>query len=351
MAMGTQTEQVIDYVKAFLQQAADAGAEWPFVLEQWTSADNIGDVEALLKKSAPKKGSDKLKDPNKPKRGKSGYLYFCADKRAAVKAELPEGAKPTEVTTELGRQWNALKLSSKAGDKKRLTQYMKLAAADKKRYDEAIVLYDPPSTSELELLAVNKPKRGRKSSTKKPTAADGKPKRGRSAYLFYCMKQRAAVKTDMPDAEATAVTTELGRRWKELKEDEEREDELAVYQEQAAVDKKRYQTEMAAWETTGDAPVPQVKKSPVDDEATQPNDDDDIENIVDSIVDDVPPKKRKMPAFTQAEHPGFKSFSVMMEISARKALGGKPTKAALRKKLLALWAPLSDQDKAEYADE
>ena len=77
----------------------------------------------------------KINDPNKPKRGKSAYIFFCAKKREEAKSNLGDGAKATEVTAEIGMMWNALKASTKKDDKKLLTALQAKEAEDKARYD------------------------------------------------------------------------------------------------------------------------------------------------------------------------------------------------------------------------
>ena len=68
-----------------------------------------------------------------------------------------------------------------------------------------------------------------------------KPKRGKSAYIFFCTVERAQVKEDYPEMSPKEITSELGRRWQEIKDDKEAR---ADYDEQAQVDKERYQEEM-----------------------------------------------------------------------------------------------------------
>ena len=70
------------------------------------------------------------------------------------------------------------------------------------------------------------------------------PKRGKSAYLFFCSAMREKVKESLPaDAKATDVTRELGVRWNLLKADKSRAKELVKYEKSAAEDKARYETE------------------------------------------------------------------------------------------------------------
>lgn len=42
------------------------------------------------KKAKPEKKEKKKKDPNAPKKNLGAYMFFCADKRAAVKEENPD---------------------------------------------------------------------------------------------------------------------------------------------------------------------------------------------------------------------------------------------------------------------
>jgi len=46
------------------------------------------------------------------------------------------------------------------------------------------------------------------------------PKKGLSAYMFFCQDMRDTVKAENPEMKVTEVTTELGRRWKAMSEKE-----------------------------------------------------------------------------------------------------------------------------------
>ena len=155
----------------------------------------------------------KNKDPNAPKRGKSGYLFFCAEHREAVKASLGESSKATDITKELGLRWNALKESKKPADKKILANYEKAAVDDKSRYHNEKANYIQPEGDDDET-----PRRrgGKRKSPKKG------PKRARSAYLYFCEERRGQLKDKNPDLMSTEITSELCRLWNELKGDESR---------------------------------------------------------------------------------------------------------------------------------
>jgi hypothetical protein len=135
--MTKQVETMNTFVKNFL---SEYGSEE--LVEEWEAKTNQEQFMSLCNSLKTTK-STKTKDLNKPKRGKSAYLFFCAAKRSEVKEELEAAAdeqgadkpKATDVTKELGRQWNLLKESKKQSDKKLLKKCEEEAAADKERYE------------------------------------------------------------------------------------------------------------------------------------------------------------------------------------------------------------------------
>lgn len=87
-------------------------------------------VEKFLGKSLKLK---KFKDPNKPKRAKTSYLYFCQEMRPGVKNKNPE-LKLGGVMKELGKMWSELTEEKKE-------KYNELYEEDKIRYEEEIEEY------------------------------------------------------------------------------------------------------------------------------------------------------------------------------------------------------------------
>jgi len=76
------------------------------------------------------------------------------------------------------------------------------------------------------------------------------PKRGKSAYLFFCAAHRESVKSALgADAKATEITKELGVRWNKLKESTKPADKkaLAGFESEAQKDKDRYDGEKAEY--------------------------------------------------------------------------------------------------------
>ena len=244
--------------------------------EAWDHLD--GAIASELKKG---KG-DKVKDPAAPKRGKSAYIFFCAAKRSDAKDKLGEDASLPEISKMLGSLWSKFKVSTKQADKKELAGFEAEAANDKLRYDNEMSSYVRPSDDELS-------KKGKKAK-KDPNA----PKRGKSGYIFFCSAKRLDVKEELgEDAKTTEITSRLGELWTELKNDESRGEELALYLQMATDDKERYVAEKADY-TLNDsseesdskvAKKPATKKSVVkfsDEESINQSDDEPV--VVKKIV-------------------------------------------------------------------
>jgi hypothetical protein len=219
--------------------------------ELWMEQNVQSQVKSLCSSVGGSAQGKKNKDPLAPKRGKSGYLYFCSEFRNEVKASLGEQAKATDVTKELGLRWNALKDSKKPADKKILAGYEKMAADDKDRYQNEKSVYTPPESDDSE-----KPKRrgGKQKS-------NNGPKRAKSGYLYFCEDQRNQLKVNNPALKSTEITSELGRLWNELKNDVSRASEIAKYESLALEDKQRYESQKS--ETADSKPTKEVVKKEV----------------------------------------------------------------------------------------
>ena len=79
----------------------------------------------------------KLKDPNKPKRAGTAYLFYCNEKRPALMADLKKKGKKINVghlQQQLGKSWKALV-------EKDMKQYIALAEKDSQRYKEEMEEY------------------------------------------------------------------------------------------------------------------------------------------------------------------------------------------------------------------
>lgn len=212
------------------------------VAKEWMSTANQNAVSNLLNKNEKTVG--KVIDPNAPKRGKSAYLFFCNAMRDKVKKTLGVDSKATDVTRELGVQWNTLKEDTSR--RKELAKYETMATEDKVRYEKERDTYVPDESA----LITKKPRRVK--------AAPTGPKRAKSAYLFFCTEMRDKVRGELQDNSATNVTRELGVRWNTLKE----QGKVQKYEKQAEVDKARYEKEKAEGVVATPTPKATPKATP-----------------------------------------------------------------------------------------
>ena len=312
------------------------------LVDKWNSQENIEAFNVVEIKST-KRSSDKIKDPNKPKRGKSAYIFFCAKKREEAKANLGDGAKATEVTSELGRMWNALKASTKTTEKKLLASLEAEAAEDKARYNEAMEDYVAPSDEEL--AAIVPAKKARKTSDKDPNA----PKRGKSAYIFFCAAMRPQVKEELGEEGKSSIMAELGKRWKELKEDDDRADELAEYTKMAADDKARYEEEKEKGKS-----AEQVEKKPKKQAKKVEVDEDDVDTDYEQEKP-APAKKKQAKKKTDNEKESPKKKTGYAYFCSHNREGIKTDNPEMKaqevtRELARLWKELTKEEQKAWSD-
>jgi tRNA A37 N6-isopentenylltransferase MiaA len=211
--------------------------------------------------------------------------------------------------------WKDLKEDDDRSDE--LEKYNKLAAEDKARYQDEIKVYAPSSDDE------SAPKKGSKKKSD-PNV----PKRGKTAYNYFCSDKRAEAKEELGvEAKATEVTSLLGKMWKDLKEDDDRSEEMDKYNKLAADDKARYEdnTKKVVDEVVENKVVeeikPLVKKSK-------------------KVDDDTKPAKSKTgyTYFCQSNRESVKDDNPEMKATE------------VTKELARLWKELSNEDKQEWSD-
>ena len=318
-----------DIAKFVAKFLSDNGSDE--LVDKWNTQENIKAFNVVVAKGVKNSSDKKIKDPNKPKRGKSAYIFFCAKKREEAKSRLGDGAKATDVTSELGKMWNALKESTKTADKKLLSALETEATEDKARYNEEIKDYVVPSEEELAAMAPSK--KTRKTSDKDPNA----PKRGKTAYIFFCTAMRPQVKEDLGEEGKSSIMAELGKRWKELKEDDDREDELAEYTKMAANDKTRYEDEKENSQPT----EKQDKKKAVEQEDVSTDEEKKV------------PRKKAVPKEESEEKASPKKKSGYIYFCKHNREGVKTENPSMKaqditRTLAALWKELTKEDQKEW---
>ena len=98
--------------------------------DTWKSKENLIAFEKLLKKE------NKSKDLNKPKRGKSSFLYFCDDFKSIVKKDVPDYTNK-QLLSYLGVLWKEYKEDKPEIIKK----YEKIAGKERDRYKKEMLIY------------------------------------------------------------------------------------------------------------------------------------------------------------------------------------------------------------------
>jgi len=95
-------------------------------------------VVADLKEPVVTKKVKKKKDPNAPKKGKSGYLFFCAAMRPQLKND---GVTGKDVMVKLGAMWKESALDK--------GPYNEMAVADRVRYAAEMKAYVAPEEEDI----------------------------------------------------------------------------------------------------------------------------------------------------------------------------------------------------------
>jgi hypothetical protein len=190
-----------------------------------------GDLDNILSANTNVKSTGKrLKDPNAPKRGKSSYIFFCLENREKIKKSHPD-MSAKDIIKELGRSWR-----DTSDEKKQ--KYVKLSEDDKERYSGEINEYIPSENFTKD--------------KKKKSKRDG-PKRSLTSYIFFCKEQRAVLKEKQPKLSTKELTSELGKRWKELSDAQK-----VPYVKLADNDKSRYDSEKTSWVDSEKAPEKEI---------------------------------------------------------------------------------------------
>ena len=82
----------------------------------------------------------KLKDEGKPKRAKSGWLYFCGEKRSELMKQFPD-KNMGEISKELGKLWQQLEESDKGPYEDQSEQDKQRYYSEKEDYDENMMQF------------------------------------------------------------------------------------------------------------------------------------------------------------------------------------------------------------------
>jgi hypothetical protein len=229
----------------FLDFAEEVGESRGFDYETIVSLKNLWieekekieeEMKTQIKEILPSKKPRTKKPKDAPKNPKSAYVIFCQEKREEVKKTNPD-IQPKEVMKELGKLW-------KETDEEDRKEYQEKSKEDKERYAEDMKNYVPSEEGEKEK---------KKKRVKKPKNA---PKNVSGPYIFFCKEEREKIKQEMPELTAKEIMTELGKRWKTIKDT----DEAEKYKNMSIEDKIRYAEQMENYVPSEDEENKENKK-------------------------------------------------------------------------------------------
>jgi hypothetical protein len=181
-------ENINNFIIDFLMKNSDSEN----IAENWNSKNNQKSFLKVIKKDM------NIKDPNKPKRGKSGYLYFCQEYRKILKEENPT-MSIKDIVSKLGLIWKGLKES----DPEEIEKFELLSRSDRERY-------------KIEIAEYNKQLKSSKKSNE--FAKKKKASKNNGYEKFIKTKSRKTKKTH-PELDTEGVLTYLTKKWEKYPED------------------------------------------------------------------------------------------------------------------------------------
>lgn len=157
---------------------------------------------------------------------KSAWIFFCNRQRARVLNENPN-LSFGDICKQLAPEWTAMSDSDKA-------PYIKLQKEDKERYRTQVA-----GLSKEQMKVVRREKRMKRELRRQ------KPKAALSAYMFFVIEERAAVKSTAPAADFQTIGRLLGERWQQMTDGQKK-----VYTDRSCKDKERYLSELRQYEAS-----------------------------------------------------------------------------------------------------
>lgn len=144
--------------------------------------------------------SKRKRDPARPKRAMTPFLYYACEQRNILKARGDKMTLP-EQSKHIATMWKAVEDKS---------IYIEQAKKDRARYEDEMSRYEPPK----------------------------KIKRPRSSYAFFMKNMREKISNENPDKNPRELMANIAAAWKNISDTEKEK-----YNHMAEEDKKRYAQE------------------------------------------------------------------------------------------------------------
>jgi len=208
-----------------------------------------------MPKKKKRKFRGKKKDPNRPKRPMSSFMFFANDKRPALRLTNPE-MKITQIGKRLGELWHVITPE----DKKR---YELMHTADLERYKKQMETYvAPPSDSSDDASSKKRRKKAKPVDENQPK----QPKRAMSSFMFFSNDKRGEVKLQYPDLKVTEISKKLSEVWKQYTAEDKKR-----YEDMQVADKERYKKDMEEHQREMDKYVASTADSPKKEDESLPD--------------------------------------------------------------------------------
>jgi hypothetical protein len=193
------------------------------VIDSWNSRKNQQALTKIIKKA-----NIIVKDPYKPKRGKSAYLFFCDEYRKKLKEENPK-LNVKEIVSKLGILWKKMKDENS----EELQKFENLSMNDRAKYKKEMISYKKEQKKTNEFLLTKKVDKEKEKEKKKEKELRKKElnkskelqkslkkeKREKNlAFEKFIKSKRRKTKKSHPELDSEGIVKYLTNKWEKLPE-------------------------------------------------------------------------------------------------------------------------------------
>ncbi|EFC49119.1 hypothetical protein NAEGRDRAFT_82958 [Naegleria gruberi] len=205
------------------------------------------------------KKSTKKKDPNAPKKPKTGYFLFCDEHREAAKAKTGEKKSASEVSKVLGEMWNSLSDEQKKPYNDKYKKSLDGYNAQMEEYKK-----NKPSSEDEEESDSDGEKKKRKRGSKKAKKDKDAPKRPLTSYMIFSQEMRKKLLEEDSTLKVTEVAKKVGALWKKMSDEQKK-----PYIAQAEKLKAAYKVQKEEYDATHETKAPAKKKTKKESESEE----------------------------------------------------------------------------------
>lgn len=308
----------------------------------------------------------KKKDKDAPLPAKTAYKLFCE-------------AHPNKNDEDMRQVWKEVDTNTRA-------LYTKMSLEDKARFQQQIKDYQEEKTA-LELYykkkkeevalefmeahliaqdAVEKAEAEKKGKKKVPKDKEA-PKRPTSSYMYFAIEKRDSVKKSHANATPIEISKVLGEMWNKLEKGKGGKKGTKKYDDLAAADKARYETEKAEYDAliagrkaqTEQEKIEQLKQDKVEalklfhsqqlvNSMPTVEEPKSVEDLSELTEEPKKGKKKKDPNAPKKPCSAYLFFCVENRPTIKSNMPESATNAELLTEIGKKWKELPEEDKAKY---